>query len=37
MINQKKRDLILVIPEGIYSECKNLFNFSLNLAKNIRN
>jgi hypothetical protein len=33
MINQKKRNLILVIPEGIYSECKNLFNFSLNLAK----
>ena len=25
--------MILVIPEGIYSECKNLFNFSLNLAK----
>ena len=32
-----KQDKFLVIPEGIYSECENLFKFTLNLAKKFKN
>ena len=35
--NKKFKNIrFLVIPEGIYSECKNLFKFSLDLAKKLK-
>ena len=36
-LKNKKKDKFLVIPEGIYSECENLFKFTLNLAKKFKN
>ena len=33
LLGNKNKQTVLVIPEGIYSECENLFKFSLVLAK----
>lgn len=35
--NINKKNFFLVIPEGIYSECEELFKFTLSLAKKYQN